>query len=581
MADLWEDGVRVAQSEKANFTTLSCGSMTLTYDYYRRPNCSDHNVVYNYTSTYAATSCVLHVAGPNGFAANYQGVIDSNAGTVTFTATDWEGGEGYTFNATLYDIYGEELTSATTSITSATMNVIALTPTAATETTVTLGISKCNDCGFFNGWVDVWLGTKDPDTDPSDFHEYFNETDTSITISGLTANTSYYFRATFYCDDTQTQVVSAAVSYSTTAHEYGYFCLENAYNGTNTFALTKTGTPTTNDLAYSLDGNTWVAFGLNTETETVSIPQNGKIYLRSSTGLNKDGYNYVKFSMSRQHTASGHVASLFDYTNMGSCTSIPQKSFWHLLEGDENLINASGVDFYGITSIETLGCYLMFNACTRLTAAPNLSDVTSIAQEGCSNMFTGCNSLANTPNMSKLTTVGNYGCYQMFKDCTSMLSTPNLGNVTSIGNRGCREMFSGCTSLTTATGFGKLTSIPDQGCADMFYNCISLTAIPDLSKVTSIGGNGCVGMFQNCQSLTTGADLSKVTTVNNYGCTNMYNYCTSITTVYAPKVSSWNTDNFKFWLANVSASGVVYKPSALSIPSGGDGVPNGWTTQNY
>ena len=581
MADLVEDGVRVAQSEKADFTTLACGSMTLTYDYYRRTSCAAHTVVYNYTSTYAASSCILHVAGPNGFTANYQGVIDSNAGTVTFTASDWEGGEGYTFNATLYDLYGEELTSATTSITSGTIDEIELSVTAVTETTVTLAITKCNDCGFYAGWVDVWLGTEDPDTDPSDFHETITSSDTGITITGLTSDTAYYFRATFVCDDRTTEVTGAAVTATTKAHEYRYFYLQNTTNGSNTFTLNTTGTPATSDLSYSIDGSNWVAFGLNTATETVIVPQGGKIYLRSSTGLSTNGNNYVKFSMIRQHTAGGHIASLLDYTNMDSCSSIPDKSFMNLFYGDTYLTDTSAMDWHGVTAIGKFSCHSMFYNCTSLTAAPDLSDVASIDSDGCEYMFYGCSSLTAAPDLSDVARIGEWSCRDMFNGCASMTSATGFGKLTSVSAHGCTGMFRGCSLLTSTLDLSGVTSIGDNGCTGMFAYCTSLTAAPDLSKVTTVGGYGCSQMFMYCTSLTTAADLRRVTTVGG-NCAQMYAHCESLTSVYAPRISSWNTDNFWNWLDSVAVSGVVYKPSSLTIPSNSaSGVPSGWTTQNY
>lgn len=610
MADLLEDGVRVAQSEKADFTTLACGSMTLTYDYYRRTSCAAHTVVYNYTSTYAATSCILHVAGPNGFTANYQGAIDSNAGTVTFTASDWEGGDGYTFNATLYDLYGEELTSATTSITSGTLNTIALNPTAVTETTVTLEISKCNDCGFYVGWVDYWLSTQDPDTDPSIAHEYFNSTDTSVTITNLSSDTTYYFRATFVCDDEQTEVTGAAVSVKT-IHDYSndYFYLENTYNGTNTFTLTKTGTPATNDLSYSFDKNNWTAFDFNLSTETVNVPQGGRIYIRSSTGLSTTGNNYVNFSMSNQHTAGGHIASLLDYTQMGGYSSIPGYAFNRLFNDDAYLTDASDIDFAGVTSVAYDGCYYMFNGCTSLTTAPDLSGITSVGDsgfrdmfKGCSNlttapdlsgitstgthsfyeMFYWCSSLVTAPNLSGLTSIGSDVCCYMFYRCTSLTTVPDLSNVTSIGSGGCNNMFWGCTSLTTPPDLRRVTSIEGGGCSYMFYGCSNLTTSPDLSNVTSIGGGGCSSMLSSCISLTTAPYLGNVTSVGSKGCYYMFRGSGALTDVYAPSIKSWNTEDFYYWLHGQTGTGVVHKPANLTIPLNSlSGVPSGWTTQNY
>ena len=56
---------------------------------------------------------------------------------------------------------------------------------------------------------------------------------------------------------------------------------------------------------------------------------------------------------------------------------------------------------------------------------------------------------------------------------------------------------------------------------------------------------------------------------------------TFINLVTAPNITTWDTSKFENWLNNVSSSGVVRKPAALTIPSGLSGVPTGWTTENY
>ena len=54
--------------------------------------------------------------------------------------------------------------------------------------------------------------------------------------------------------------------------------------------------------------------------------------------------------------------------------------------------------------------------------------------------------------------------------------------------------------------------------------------------------------------------------------------------MYAPNVSTWVTSATVYtnWLYGVAATGIVHKPSGLTIPTDTtSGVPTGWTTQDY
>lgn len=114
-AGLESGGLQTLALQTATFSTLQAGTVTLTYSSHARSGSTD-TVVYAYTSTYAPSSAIL-ASTISGVTTNYQGVIDSNAHTVTFTISDWSVGSTYTVSCTMHDIYGETATSAATSIT--------------------------------------------------------------------------------------------------------------------------------------------------------------------------------------------------------------------------------------------------------------------------------------------------------------------------------------------------------------------------------------------------------------------------------------------------------------------------------
>lgn len=57
--------------------------------------------------------------------------------------------------------------------------------------------------------------------------------------------------------------------------------------------------------------------------------------------------------------------------------------------------------------------------------------------------------------------------------------------------------------------------------------------------------------------------------------------CSSLNTVTAPNITSWNTYSFTGWMTRVAATGTMYAPTGLTIPSGTSGIPTDWTRVDY
>lgn len=317
-----------------------------------------------------------------------------------------------------------------------------------------------------------------------------------------------------------------------------YFYMENIYEGSNTLTITKTGTPSSTDLSYSFDKQTWTDIH---NGGSISVPQGEKVYFRSSTGFSKDQSNYYNISTNQNCNVGGHIASVFDYTNMNNFTAIPDYGCYSMFNRDSseylNIVEAN-IDFSGITEIGERGCQFMFNVTT---------------------------------------TNYNY---------SSLTKAFNLSDVVTIGTQGCRGMFNGNKLLTTASDLSSLTTVGNGGCYSMFAKCTSLTTASDLSSLTTVGGTsnwgGCQYMFESCTSLINGADISNVTTVAYDGFDGFYLNDSSLNLAIAPNVSSWDTNKFSGWLSGVASTGVIRKPAGLTIPNDTpNGVPTGWTTTNY
>lgn len=246
----------------------------------------------------------------------------------------------------------------------------------------------------------------------------------------------------------------------------------------------------------------------------------------------------------------------YDFTTLPSIT-VPSGSKIYFRGDNVNGFNqksSSINDFYRFTFSKSfnIGGYL-----TSLLALDNFNTITDIPNYSFSYLF--ASQLSNLLNVEDLITdniikVNNYGFNETFSSCTSLSTTPNFSNITTVGTFGFHRCFGSCTSLVTAPSFTNVTTGGEYG----FYRC-----------------------FSSCTSLVTAPNFSNITKVSNIEFSECFDNCTSLQIVYAPNITTWNTINFSDWLFNVSPTGVMYKPTGLTIPTGTSGVPEGWTTIDY
>lgn len=166
----------------------------------------------------------------------------------------------------------------------------------------------------------------------------------------------------------------------------------------------------------------------------------------------------------------------------------------------------------------------LFFGCSDLTTAPALP-ATTLAEDCYASMFRACTSLTAAPDLPATTLAD--GCYvAMFLACTSLATAPVLP-ATTLKNNCYDGMFRGCTSLTTAPAL-PATSLAENCYNQMFYGCSELNSITMLA--TDISANDC-----------------------------LYE-----------------------WVSGVAASGTFTKAAAMtSLPTGINGIPSGWTVQDY
>ena len=317
-----------------------------------------------------------------------------------------------------------------------------------------------------------------------------------------------------------------------------------------------------NGIYYSLDnGTTWVSLPTNTDTPTVnagkSILWKGNMQMQPYAGIGS-------FSSTNKFDVVGNVLSLLYGDNFVGQTTIQTALYSKLdiFNGCTNVVNAENLS---LPPTVVTYCYsYMFNGCTSLTTAPQLP-ATTLADYCYSNMFNGCTSLTTAPQLPATTLAQS--CYgSMFNGCTSLTTAPQLP-ATTLADACYNGMFSGCTSLTSAPQL-PATTLAQSCYSGMFRDCTSLTSAPELSA-TTLAYYCYSSMFQGCTSLTTAPQLPATTLAQScygsmfYGCTsltnapsilpattlarecylNMFNSCTSLTS--APELPATSlTQNY-------------------------------------
>ncbi len=117
----------------------------------------------------------------------------------------------------------------------------------------------------------------------------------------------------------------------------------------------------------------------------------------------------------------------------------------------------------------------------------------------------------------------------------------------------------------------------------LFYNCTSLVAAPML-PATQLS-EGCYReMFRGCTSLVTApvlpATLMTAGNVTLDSCyQNMFSGCSKLKYVKCLLTNVPKNNALSEWLAVVSSTGTFVKAKGVEYPTGGSGIPEGWTVE--
>lgn len=178
----------------------------------------------------------------------------------------------------------------------------------------------------------------------------------------------------------------------------------------------------------------------------------------------------------------------------------------------------------------------------------------------------------NQSNVNK-----SYAFFHAFKDMTTLISASRLILPNSTYSGCYSNMFNGCTALTTAPAL-PATYLWEDCYNMMFYNCSSLTTAPPTLPATSLANFCYYNMFHGCTALTKAPIIGGIT--KNYNCCiSMFGGCSNLKEIRL--TGSFNSrDETTGWVEGVSSTGDFYKPSNVTVPTGTNGIPTGWTVHN-
>ena len=383
-----------------------------------------------------------------------------------------------------------------------------------------------------------------------------------------------------------------------------YFTIEALEDGL-------TASLSSNNCEYRVDNGEWKSLAKTINTVAINKGQTlsfkGNLTPTSSNGIGK-------FAISNKCNLKGNIMSLLygdDFVDKIDLTG-KDYAFFFLFNRCTNVIEAHRLVLPAITLSSS--CYeSIFNGCTNLTTAPELP-ATTLAESCYYEMFMNCTSLTTAPELPA-TTLSEFCYSNMFYGCTSLTTAPELP-ATTLADYCYNEMFSGtnvlpdCSNIDFTnetvvsscglTGLFAGTKVTDadlerilpknsngkyclpaitlsSNCyASMFNECTGLTTAPEL-PATTLASYCYLYMFNGCTGLTSAPELPATTLASScysymfYGCKQL-NYIKMLATNISASRCLSN------WVNGVSNTGTFVKhPDMTTLPTGANGIPEGWT----
>ena len=134
-------------------------------------------------------------------------------------------------------------------------------------------------------------------------------------------------------------------------------------------------------------------------------------------------------------------------------------------------------------------------------------------------------------------------------------------------------------SLIYADDFKNKTTLSSSNSfAYLFYNANLISAEHLVLPATTLADNCYESMFNSCLSLFTAPELP-ATTLVDYCYKDMFSDCWTLEYIKMLATDVSATDCLSNWVYNVASSGTFVKAASTTLPTGVNGIPNGWTVE--
>lgn len=185
--------------------------------------------------------------------------------------------------------------------------------------------------------------------------------------------------------------------------------------------------------------------------------------------------------------------------------------------------------------------------------------------------FRGSGSIMSLTGDEYSTTMGDNCFDYLFYENQSIIYPPQLP-ATNISYNSYMGMFIRCYNLLETPRLP--ANLKTQCYYYMFRSCTSLYIAHDLLS-KSRQNNAYGSMFRGCTSLVNSPYIALSPTT--YVMREMFYDCSNLKYITVGS-TSWNSDATTDWVKNVSSRGTFVKMRGVTIPSGTNGIPDGWTT---
>ena len=286
-----------------------------------------------------------------------------------------------------------------------------------------------------------------------------------------------------------------------------------------TIGLSNVGSAPSVTVQYSLNNGAWT----NLSNSTINVSAGDTIRWRgTNTRYSSDRDKYNHFSGTALFNIKGNIVSL--------------------IYGDD----FEGKESYTLQDY-ALNCIFLGSKCVD---AYDLYIYTNTGMRSLRHTFATCTSLIRPPKAISGQDMGTFGLGAMFNGCTSVQFLPDFSNFIP-NTSSLQECFRDCKAVKEAPAFYS-GATPVSAYQNAFLGCSGLESAVLPSETLS--NRSYYRMFSGCTSLKY-IELNALT--GNTGSTS--------------------DSSFYQWVGGVPTGGTIVKRCELNLPSGSNGIPNGWT----